>query len=148
MGKRSTRTEASRLSVLHRLGSVLAVILTPLVWPIGVLLLWVSPAWTRRDKLIGTLVLPGGLLFAWVLATGVRTACKDPRTGAPIATGQPGCPAPLIYSLVHPTPSWEFNHIFGSLVFTFSIALPILVAVYLVRRSSKRVHKVATELAV
>src|SRR5207253_10779480 len=37
-----------------------ALVLTPLLWPIGVLLLWASPAWNTRDKLIGTLVPPGG----------------------------------------------------------------------------------------
>jgi hypothetical protein len=35
-------------------------------WVVGVVLLWRSRAWTTRDKLIGTLVLPGGL-FATVL---------------------------------------------------------------------------------
>jgi hypothetical protein len=45
---------------------VLALILTPLVWPAGVVLLWLSSAWTTRQKLLGTLVWPGGypvLLF-------------------------------------------------------------------------------------
>ena len=35
-------------------------------WVLGVVLLWRSRAWTTKDKLIGTLVLPGGL-FATVL---------------------------------------------------------------------------------
>ena len=39
---------------------VFAVILVPFLWPIGVILLWMSPAWHWRDKLIGTLVPPGG----------------------------------------------------------------------------------------
>lgn len=30
-------------------------------WIAGVVLLWTSPAWRIRDKLIGTMVLPGGL---------------------------------------------------------------------------------------
>ena len=41
---------------------VFAVILVPFFWPIGVILLWMSPAWHWRDKLIGTLVPPGGYL--------------------------------------------------------------------------------------
>ena len=32
-------------------------------WLVGVLLLWISRAWTVREKLIGTLVVPGGLLL-------------------------------------------------------------------------------------
>jgi hypothetical protein len=36
-------------------------------WVVGVALLWRSRAWTTRDKLIGTLVLPGGLLATALL---------------------------------------------------------------------------------
>jgi hypothetical protein len=38
-------------------------------WFLGVFFLWVSEAWTPRDKLIGTLVVPGGLLLPLVLLT-------------------------------------------------------------------------------
>jgi uncharacterized membrane protein len=38
-------------------------IVLPLVgWVIGVVLLWSSTAWRTKDKLIGTLLVPGGLL--------------------------------------------------------------------------------------
>ncbi len=33
-------------------------------WFVGVVLLWSSEIWTLRDKLVGTLVLPGGLASA------------------------------------------------------------------------------------
>jgi len=36
-------------------------------WIVGVVLLWASNAWTVRDKLIGTLVLPGGLMLPFGL---------------------------------------------------------------------------------
>jgi len=39
---------------------VLALVLTLLAWPAGVVLLWVSRAWTAREKLLGTLLPPGG----------------------------------------------------------------------------------------
>jgi len=40
-------------------------------WFVGVVLLWSSRIWTTRDKLIGTLVLPGGLASApFVFANG------------------------------------------------------------------------------
>lgn len=32
-------------------------------WLIGVVLLWVSNAWNVRDKIIGTLFVPGGLVL-------------------------------------------------------------------------------------
>jgi hypothetical protein len=37
------------------------VILPVIGWIIGVVLLWVSETWTTREKLVGTLVVPGGL---------------------------------------------------------------------------------------
>jgi hypothetical protein len=39
---------------------VFALVLTPLVWPVGVAFLWASRAWTRRQKWLGTLLPPGG----------------------------------------------------------------------------------------
>jgi hypothetical protein len=44
------------------------VVLPVLGWLIGVLLLWLSRCWSARDKLIATLVVPGGLLPAIYLA--------------------------------------------------------------------------------
>src|SRR5581483_2173090 len=41
---------------------IAAAVLTPVVWPVGVILLWMSSAWSVRDKLIGTLVPPGGYI--------------------------------------------------------------------------------------
>lgn len=38
-------------------------------WLAGCVLLWVSPRWRWPDKLVGTLVWPGGLLPAWLLGS-------------------------------------------------------------------------------
>ena len=41
-------------------------------WLVGVVLLWLSDAWTIRQKLIGTFVVPGGLalpLYLLIVAT-------------------------------------------------------------------------------
>ena len=57
---------------------------------IGVVLLWVSNAWNVRDKLIGTLLWPGGLglpVFLFLASTSLtsghrRESCQvDPATG-------------------------------------------------------------------
>ena len=37
-------------------------------WLVGVNRLWRSPTWSRSEKLLGTLLLPGGLLWAFLLA--------------------------------------------------------------------------------
>lgn len=47
---------------------IVAIVLLLVFWPVGVVLLWMSDAWTTRDKLIGTLVPPGGYLGVLVIA--------------------------------------------------------------------------------
>jgi hypothetical protein len=93
-------------------------------WVVGVVLLWSSRAWTTTDKLIGTLVLPGGLFATLALVL--------------LAVGRPHKEL-CIYrdaNLVHCT------HVATSGPSTFvSIALillastPILTALYLTRRA-------------
>ncbi|MGH7919600.1 MAG: hypothetical protein ACREQM_06610 [Candidatus Dormibacteraceae bacterium] len=39
----------------------MAAVLTPTLWPLGVLLLWRARYWTRAEKLVATLVVPGGV---------------------------------------------------------------------------------------
>jgi hypothetical protein len=107
---------------VNRLTAVAALVLTPLVWPIGVLMLWRSSAWTRRDKIIGSLLLPGGLAFAWLLSTQVRSSCPAEGTGA--------CQMGVMYGVLHPGPL-AFDHVFGALVFTMALLLPILTMSYL-----------------
>jgi hypothetical protein len=51
-------------------------------WVVGVVLLWISDAWTTRHKVLGTLVVPGGLALPLFLSTfftsfavGVTESC-------------------------------------------------------------------------
>jgi hypothetical protein len=66
-------------------------------WVIGVVLLWLSPRWTTRDKLLGTLVWPGGLLAPALLvvaaaAAGLlaasETICTSDPVVAPLGSAQ------------------------------------------------------------
>jgi uncharacterized membrane protein len=82
--RRSRALEIATLVLLLLGGVVLPVI----GWLIGVVLLWVSDAWNSREKLIGTLVVPGGLLLPLALLTIVTSAgggCSTPvpTTDAP-----------------------------------------------------------------
>ncbi|SRR6266536_1085161 len=63
-------------------------VILPLIgWFVGLILLWASDAWTTRQKLLGTLVVPGGLAIpVWMLffATTSSETCSGPgdvRTG-------------------------------------------------------------------
>ena len=52
-------------------------------WLIGVVLLWVSSAWTTGEKLIGTLFVPGGLALPLVLGVMAVSGggCSQPVGG-------------------------------------------------------------------
>jgi hypothetical protein len=83
---------------------VAAVILVPFLWPVGVILLWMSPAWHWRDKLIGTLVPPGGYIgLSYILLAAVTpgSSCGTVRDQAghliqSSCTGPPGLPGVLL----------------------------------------------------
>ena len=55
-------------------------------WIVGVVLLWASSTWRRRDKLLGTFVLPGGLALAFTLlslpASGRAPARRQGKSGS------------------------------------------------------------------
>lgn len=60
-------------------------IVLPLVgWIVGVVLLWRSSVWSTRDKLLGTLVVPGGLALPLYLeltvTLGSRTCTSSQRS--------------------------------------------------------------------
>jgi uncharacterized membrane protein len=57
---------------------IAAIFLVPLFWPVGVILLWLSDTWTTRDKLIGTLIAPGGFLGTMVIGVLVTAGILAP----------------------------------------------------------------------
>jgi uncharacterized membrane protein len=100
-------------------------VVVPVVgWIAGVVLLWTSSVWSLRDKLIGTFVVPGGLLpalYFTVAPVSVRSLQCEPigRQGSLcVDTGQ--------------TVAWR---VFGlALVVVLTVA-PIVTAIYLGRRA-------------
>jgi uncharacterized membrane protein len=90
-------------------------------WFVGLHLLWSSRFWTLRDKLIGTLVVPGGLLPALVLVATSGQTC----TGG---TGRPTVCTPYI------SPTMRVVMIAGWVAL---VVLPLASAVFLSRRSGK-----------
>jgi uncharacterized membrane protein len=70
----------SAVPVRSRTLEILAVILLVVFWPAGVVLLWLSDVWTRRDKLIGTLVPPGG--FSGVFIFGLPVLLLGTHSGS------------------------------------------------------------------
>lgn len=96
-------------------------------WFVGVVLLWASEAWTTRDKLIGTFVVPLGLLpllYALTFSLAAGEGCVgeiDPKTGATVSqvcTGGPSLAGQVV----------------GGLVFVGLLVGPLFTTAYLARR--------------
>jgi len=97
-------------------------------WIAGVVLLWTSKAWTVRDKLIGTLVVPGGLalanLFLLFALDGASQTCTQVGNQPMVCSGgESGLVTGLIVA--------------GLIA---CIVLPILTAIYLARRADRPRH--------
>ncbi len=121
-----------------------AVILLPLGgfafgigWLVGLILLWSSRLWTTRDKLIGTLVVPGGLATALFVLVLVGTSETNACTGfaAPV---NPSTGAAIGRSMIHCTGSsgpGVATTVLQIAVVVFFVLGPIVSAVYLARRA-------------
>lgn len=119
----SSASSENRLGVLE----VLAVLFTVLIWPVGVMLLWASPTWSTRQKLIGTLAPPGGYLGLFLLSSlfsliAVYSVPQCPGIGMHV------CPAVWPQALIPIT--------FFLLTIAWLVA-PIAVAIYLVTRLTR-----------
>jgi hypothetical protein len=87
------------MEILALIGLLVGGFLFVIGWFVGLVLLWVSDAWTVREKLVGTLLVPGGLVPALLMFSGAlggyTESCseqRDPVTGAEInvvCTGGP-----------------------------------------------------------
>jgi len=71
-------------------------------WLAGVVLLWLSPRWRDRDKLIGTLLIPGGLttafvLVAYVLGTSSMSSNACAATAAVLCEDDSSSIAPWLF---------------------------------------------------
>jgi HAAS len=82
--RRATSREIGAL-ILLPLGFVFAGI----GWLIGLFLLWSSDAWNSRDKLIGTLVIPGGLFGFFLVFAGAvgGQTCYSSGPGETVCSG-------------------------------------------------------------
>jgi uncharacterized membrane protein len=127
--------QAQPTGTLEKIALVLllpgSVLLPVIGWFAGVLLLWMSDLWTTRDKVIGTLVVPGGLLPVFMViagAVGPEETCGgfvDVTTGERIG----GTCSHDVFGLE--------EALWLALIVGLLVA-PIVTAVYLYRRLSRR----------
>lgn len=107
-------------------------------WFVGLVLLWTSRVWTMRDKLIGTLVIPGGLSLAAFLALSV--AATTGERSSPVCTAvrvpRPGEQGARFEHCAKTVSSGGINY--GALVILIALAvLPILTSIYLTWRANR-----------
>jgi hypothetical protein len=102
------------------------VILPVLGWFIGIVLLWISDAWSTRDKLVGTLLFPGGLLLPVALGVLASESSGCGTVVTPQLSPQPNgftdCPPP------DGTGAWEVALV------VMLVLIPLVTTVYLARR--------------
>jgi hypothetical protein len=108
--------------VLLPIGGVLIPVLG---WVVGIVLLWVSDAWSTRDKLVGTLLFPGGLLVPLGLGVMAEESSGCGSIVSPQLSPQPigsACPP------ADGTGLWEVALV------VILIVVPLLTTIYLARR--------------
>jgi hypothetical protein len=110
-------------------------------WFVGVVLLWISAAWKTRDKLIGTLILPGGLASSFLLLNlpASREECLQ-------VAHRPSTTGTISGSVVHTTcvtHPGAFGSVGGQVFLVVLLIAPIATAVYL----SWRLHQTRKQVA-
>ena len=95
-------------------------------WFVGVVLLWISDAWNTRDKIIGTLVVPGGLAGALAGALGVGVVANS------VSCEVSGSGVDPVGSCV--SDPWTFGDAVGLILGALVVIAPIVTAIYLSRR--------------
>jgi len=114
---------------LVSLGGVLAGV----GWFVGVAWLWSSPTWTRNEKMLATLLLPGGVVPPLtILIFSLLT-----RTSDCTSSGGPGQPV-----VTHCVDEWTTGASSKILILLALTVIPAIVAVNLekVRRTHKRLN--------
>jgi hypothetical protein len=107
-------------------------ILLPVVgWIIGVILLWSSALWSKNEKVVGTLLLPGGLLPAFVLLLypSGEASCTRPT---PVRPRPPGTAPSDLFAACSETGSGTRWLLVVLLIAV--AAVPTFTAIYLGRR--------------
>jgi hypothetical protein len=115
-----------------------ALVLLLVMWPVGVILLWISPAWKVRDKLIGTLLPPGG--YPALFIVGLLAATTTSRTiGGPTCTSSSAASGDTIIQNVCTSPTSPSGlDVIGNVVWVILVIvlwlLPLITVGYLAIR--------------
>lgn len=121
------------VTVILLLGSVVFMVVpygilwASIAWATGAVLLWTSTNWLPRDKALGTLVWPGGLVGPVLLLTGVGQVCTQSVFGDLGQAGRQALGDPVCTG-------FSLNPWVGVPVSLLVFAAPFLVATRLLNR--------------
>jgi hypothetical protein len=131
-GVAGTAAAPARVGVGLETAAVLMLTLGSLIpvlgWLAGAALLWASSRWTRREKLLGTLVVPGGPGLLVVAAVTLPTqTCV-------------GSTSPDGSSVVETCSGFAFSPLIGIPLTLIVLVAPFVVAAVLLRRARSRAY--------
>jgi hypothetical protein len=126
-------TMAPRAGALEWFAVVLllvgGVVLPVVGWFVGVVLLWSSAVWRTRDKILGTLLVPGGLLTPiWYLNHPVTPIEPGLSCETRIHEGPPR--SSITVCVQSPLVEWV-----ALAILIFLVVAPVLTAIHLARRA-------------
>lgn len=130
-------TQPSVAPWLYRSGiiEIATIVLLPFLWVIGVILLWVSPAWKTRDKVIGTIFSLGGYpgIFIIGMGFGHHGPAVTWNGGSCTSSAYPaGNIGPTVCTT---TPAWQVVGLVLSVAFVVVVwLLPVITSAYLAIR--------------
>ncbi|WP_127355602.1 hypothetical protein [Actinacidiphila soli] len=98
-------------------------------WIVGLILVWSSRRWTPVDKLLGTLLFPGGLVLP-VLAVGGLLYAASGSCSDDFAQAGKG-------AVVQCTSDGGVNPVLGIVIMALLVIVPIATGIHLVRRARR-----------
>jgi uncharacterized membrane protein len=113
---------------------IAAVVILPFFWVIGVILLWLSPAWRVRDKIIGTLLSFGGYPTILVIVAAFGTGTAPRGIGGSCTSVTDSAGNLLQSSCTGPSALDVTGFVLSLLLLIAIFLLPLLTAAYLAIR--------------
>ncbi len=122
-------------------------IVVPFVgWLIGVVLLWTSTAWRTRDKLIATLLVPGGLLApallgeiaAFTSASTGPVGCTPVSVPVPVPSGSVPSAAAVVQHCTTSTGSGVGSTILIIVLLIVTVGGPVFSTFWLIHHAQRR----------
>jgi hypothetical protein len=114
---------------------IAAIVLLPFFWVIGVILLWLSPAWKTRDKVIGTIFSLGGYPGIFIIGAAFGRHALAVTWNGNSCTSSADSAGNIGPTLCTTMPAWQVAGLILSVAILIIVwLLPLITAAYLAVR--------------